>query len=923
MQKTFLHWSYPCLPTLAELLVRRHQWMRTVDLSEYLFFFPSRLAPRRFLTILADIAYREKLTIEVPKVRFLGDLPEEFYTPKVPFASMLVQQIVWMKAIRTLSGVTKEDCQHWLSRPLREEILSDWLELGEKVAEIHQELRKECLSFSHVAELCRCREKEGTGNREETRRWELLSRAQQRYSDMLTLLEVEDKQEARYRGLLEWQASDRLPKIRRIGLVGCVEMNGLTRQFLNRVGDCVEIFQFAPLEYGERFEEDGTLKAGKWEEMDSQAARRLSQTWKQADTAYEQGTEAIRWMESLRSRHAADEFTIGLAKESLEPQLGQMLRLSGMVSGYQLKKEMSHLTPWQLLQRVSCCLKEMVYDPAELEISETLEKVSPQWDSFVELLRHPDLGEYFRHRCNIHGDWLSELDMFEKHFQPERIFSYHRFCLMTHGEYPILQEVYAAVLQLLEKMVTQYEHFGQIVPLTVEFFKEVYCWKSWYNPQEEEDFQVLRGCAEINILNDKLQLPETLNRSFNISLVEALELVVKKASSRVISPTNRGESFSFQRWSDLLVDDCPAVLVAGLDERIIPEENYAGVILSEELRQALGIRTAVSRYERNLYILLSLLHSRSHVRFLFQGDPSDTWEKKTASGKTTTERWPLPSVLPSLPMRRKMGVEEFSHYATSSSQYYLNQILQLEDTRETTLEMRYLLEGLFRRVLYHFSEEEMYRQRYPNFIPMSQEREAHRYLKLLREFLDKEYRKSFDATTRAPLFVQKERIRELLPALALEQARRTLQGWRIHRVGLSMQVLMRSSGGAGDVITFSDGKRLELSGRVERVDVHPVRQEWIAWHYFSDLFPEDPFRIPLYRHMILSARQDYQHDYEEIRKIPFARLQYGTIQLSEPHFRIVPWDPVEWEKYYKWMEIIAERIHSGDFSEKPVSEESL
>ncbi|MDO4582973.1 MAG: hypothetical protein Q4D62_02610 [Planctomycetia bacterium] len=920
MEKTFLNWSYPCLPTLAELLVRRHQWMRTVDLSEYLFFFPSRLATRRFLTILADIAYREKLTIEVPKVRFLGDLPEEFYTPKHPFASMLVQQIVWMKAIRALPEVTKEDCQHWLSRPLREDVISDWLELGEKVAEIHQELRKECLYFRHVVDCCRRREKEGTGSCEETRRWELLAKAQERYFDMLDLLEVEDKQESRYRGLVEWQPSELLRGVQRIGLVGCVEMTGLIQQFIKHMENCVEVFIYAPWEYGERFLENGMLKPGAWEEMDPQAAKRLSQTWKQADTPYQQGADAIRWMETLRSRHAADEFTIGFARESLEPQVGQMLRLSGMVPDFLPKKEMSHLTPWQLLRRVACCLKEMVYDPAELEVSETLEKVSPQWDSFVALLRHPDLGEYFRHRCNIEGDWLSELDMFEKHFQPERIFSYHRFCIMTHGEYPVLQEVYAALLRLLEKMVTHYEHFGHIVPLVVDFFKDVYCWKSWYNPQDEEDYQILRGCMEINVLNDKLQLPETLNRTLSISLVEALELVVKKASSRTISPTNRGDLFSFQRWSDLLVDDCPAVLVAGLDERIVPEENCVGEILTEELRQELGIRTAVSQYERNLYILLSLLHSRSHVRFLFQGDPADTWKRKTFSGKIITEKWPLPGVLPSIPKRRKMNVEEFSYYVTSSSKYYMNEILQLQDTRDVTLEMRFLLDGLFRRVLHQFSEEEMYRQRYPNFVPMSLEREAQRYLKLLRDFLDKEYRKSFDATTRPPIFVQKERIRGLLPALAAEQARRTLQGWRIHRVGIPLQVMLRSSGGAGEIVTFSDGKRLELSGMLERVDIHPVRNEWVVWHYLSDMLPEDPFRIPLSRHMILSARQDYQHDYNEIQKMPFARLQYGTIQLAEPHFRIVLWDSAGGEKYYKWIEFIAERIHGGDFSQMTLPE---
>ncbi|MDO5112799.1 MAG: hypothetical protein Q4E67_00325 [Planctomycetia bacterium] len=916
MQRTFLNWGYPCLQALAELLVRRHQVGRIVDLSEYLFFFPSRIAPRRFLSILADMAYQEKLTIEVPKVRFLGDLPEQFYIPDAPFASMLVQEVVWMKAIRTHPEVTKEDCQHWLSRPLREEVLSDWLDLGEKVAEIHQELRKECLSFQHVADLCRRREKEGSGSSEETRRWDLLAQTHQRYLDMLSLLGVEDKQEARNRGLQNWDESRCLPPNGRIAVVGCVEMNRLTRQFLAKVSKRVEIFIFAPWEFGERFEEDGVLKSGRWESMDALALKRLSRTWKQVDTPYAQGMETLRWIESLGPDYPPDEVTLGIVRESLEPQLAQMLYLSGMVPKFKPRKEMSQLSPWQLLHRVTRCLKEMVYDPAELEISETLEKVSPQWESFVSLLRHPDLGKYLRHRCNIQGDWLSELDMFEKNFQPERIFSYHRFCLMTHGTFPVLQEVYASVLQLLEKMISQYENLGQIVPIVVEFFKTVYCWKSWYNPQEVEDFQVLRGCMEINVLSDKLQLPGQLNRSFSISLVEALELVVKKATGRAVAPTIKGETFSLQRWNDLLVDDSPAVLVAGLDEGIVSEESYAADILPEVLRQNLGMRTDITRYERNLYVLTTLLHSRTRVRFLFQGDPLDAWKKRVCF-QITPEGWPIPATLSTLPPRREIRIEEFSHYAISSSRYYLNEILKLHDTQEPTLEARYLLDNLFQRVLHLFSEEEMYRQRFPHFVPMAEEREAQRYLKMLRELLDREYRKSFDATTRAQIFVQKERIRELLPSLAEYQARRTFQGWRIHRVGLPLQVLMRSSGGAGPVLQFADGKNLELTGKLERLDVHPVRQNWSVWTYDSGLLPEDPFRFAIYRHLLLSARQANLREYDELRRIPFAWLTFGKITPTDPHFQIVPWDEEAGEVLFKRMEDIAVRIHRGEFSEEP------
>ena len=392
-------WEKPCLQAVAELLVRRHSQGKYVDLTNLVLVFPSRTASRRLLTLLAQIAYENQLTIEPPRVKTVGDFPELLYAQRFPFASALVQQIVWVRAMQRCAK--EQQLSAVIPHPPDFGNILAWMEIGRDISTMQQELAADGVDFPKVVETWTKMEERGVSlPAAERARWEVLAKVQSVYHVMLDELKLWDKQSARLFALKNPHPQRDFNIRFQIGLVGCVDLNNIQQKMLERISGNVEVFIFAPESQADRFTQMGCLVPEKWKEP---AVDLPDEIISQVTKPEDQAEAVMDWLRNLDGKYAADEITVGVPDDTLEPFISQRLRQEGIVSQYAGGKELSALGPWQLLAALADWLENQKYA------------------GFAALVRHPDMERYLRDVCHLPVNWVEELDTFYNRHLPESV----------------------------------------------------------------------------------------------------------------------------------------------------------------------------------------------------------------------------------------------------------------------------------------------------------------------------------------------------------------------------------------------------------------------------------------------------------------------------------------------------------------------
>ena len=121
-------------------------------------------------------------------------------------------------------------------------------------------------------------------------------------------------------------------------------------------------------------------------------------------------------------------------------------------------------------------------------------------------------------------------------------------------------------------------------------------------------------------------LPRTLDVEVEASEALATLLAEVTGPDMTIPPDPEEHAVELLGWLELPLDDAPAVIVTGVNERILPEAVGADPFLPGALRSFLGIPDDEARYARDAYLLSALIQSRDEVhliagRLTAQGDP--------------------------------------------------------------------------------------------------------------------------------------------------------------------------------------------------------------------------------------------------------------------------------------------------------------
>ncbi len=846
----FLGWSEPPLrQTVAWLAERARQAQG--DLAGTLVVLPTSLAKRRLEAELARVAVNEGWAYCPPEIMTVGLLPERLYLPRLPFADPTVQQWVWAEVLQC----TPEDrLRRLLPVPPARDDHPAWCRLGEALATLRRELAADQLDCRRVLDRA-----SKLPDFDEAERWEVLAELEQAYLNRLDELELWDKQAAR----LEAIRRNECHTDRQIVLAGTVDLRGTVRTMLEAVADHVTALVFAPADYRDRFDAYGCPIPEKWESESLPLEDRHLAVADDPDELAVVVTEAIREsIEAYEAEVTPRDVVVGVPDESFLPGMRRVLASAGARLRYGPGQPLSETSPAKLWRAMADWLASRA--PEDLS----------------ELIRHPAVFSWLAQSAALPASWLARLDAYVQQWLPARL---------------VLDEVRARKSEgcrdaaVVAKVLTALDRW--LAPLSVS--KPLAKWGSALTevmekllhgrrfdseaPEDRSWMTALRHLAQVRAGWEAL--PSELDREVPAS--EALEALLETCAQERVAEPPQEDAIEAHGWLELPWDDAPIVVVAGMNEGIIPQSVNADPFLPNRLRQALGLDDNRRRFVRDWLATRLLLESRPHVKLVAvrrnaDGDPllpsrlwfcqnperqleavhrflqgggglhaSVSWLRGTGSSPTEPPR-PSPLTQDQRRSLRRLRVTQFRDYLACPYRFYLRHVLKLEAVAEAAAELDSAQFGsLAHEVLRRFGES-----------PVAASDDAGEIAKFLSAELDEVAAEQFGRQPVMAVRLQQELLRERLEEFAVHQAESVRQGWRI--VACEYK-------GAEYAIPV-DGAEVQVVGRIDRIDWHEADQRLRVLDYKTGDSGERPsqthrsgrrgmqgwvdLQLPLYRHLL-------------------------------------------------------------------------
>ena len=282
-------------------------------------------------------------------------------------------------------------------------------------------------------------------------------------------------------------------------------------------------------------------------------------------------------------------------------------------------------------------------------------------------------------------------------------------------------------------------------------------------------------------------------------------------------------AIELQGWLELLWEDAPHLVVAGLNDGCVPEAVAGDPFLPESLRERLGLKTNGARFARDAYLLQALASSRGpggRLDLLLgktsaAGDPlrpsrlllrcpeaelprriAFLFGQVEAAQATSPWRraWRLQPRRVAAPAR--VAVTALRAWLDCPFRFYLSRVLRMEAVDPAKTE----LDALDFGILCHAALEAM-----GNEPALRDCTEADVLREFLLAALEREAARRFGVELTLPLVVQLESARQRLSRAADVQAQARAEGWVIAGVERKFEL------GVGGLV---------VSGKIDRIDRH-------------------------------------------------------------------------------------------------------
>lgn len=858
IRRIFIDWKQPSLPAAAELLLDGKVLpsagrLLPGDLSDTIAVVPGGRAGRRLLEILVEKAEARGVGLSPPAIITVGGLPELLYPPQRPFASDLVQRLAWVESLRSMHRATLARVVPQL--PAAKETVR-WLELADLLRSQHLELAadgRDCADL--VQETARL------GERDESRRWEILHEVQQAYLKTLDELELWDKQTARLVAIERREcATDR-----QIVLIGTVDMNQALREMLDQVADRVTALVFAPEQLAAAFDSHGCLSPDAWADVRMRVADDHLQ---HADGPIDQAYEAARSLADLDGKFRADEITIGVCDQRIVPQIQRQLAQCNVPARWGPGHCLREGGPFRLLLAAADYLEHR------------------RLAQFAALLRHTDVEAWLLAQ-GLGGDWFTQLDEYQAaHLQTQLGEAW----LGKQDKSQLIRRVHAALSELFADLAGPTKAINEWGPPIRQMLQELYGHRE-FDPQTDNGRMAMRSLEQLlqAVADQQLIPPPLLPR---VTGAEALRIALEAVAGDTVAPPADDEAVELLGWLELPLDDAPALVVTTFNDGLVPKSVNSDLFLPDRLRRELGLDDNARRYARDAYALSVLLASRKALRLIvgrrdsddnplppsrllfacddakltqraleFFQPPPPLYSKPPLAGTFSATRekslFDVPRPRPLSAPIDSLRTTDFKAYLQCPYRFYLRRMLDLQSLDDTAEEMDPAsFGGLIHNVLNQFGDD-----------PQRHTCDYDEIREILDKHLDQLLEAAFGSYARAAVAVQIEQMRMRLHMFADRQAQWAARGWQIQFTEVPSEQRY---------LWTVDGQPFHLRGRIDRIDRHQESGQWAIFDYKSGENPDTveaahrdrdgnwiDLQLPLYRRLasILEVDGDVQLGY--------------------------------------------------------------
>jgi ATP-dependent helicase/nuclease subunit B len=836
----WLDWTGPALPQAVQWLVDRFQRNNELDLSNVVVVLPGTAAARRLTELLVVETARRNLLLIPPDSITVGNLPERLYKNSRRFATDTEQLLAWAMALHATSP---DQLLPLFGETNRFGRWHDCLRVARSLIELHRELSSDVYTFRQVV-----KQVAKIPGFPEMKRWEALSSIQRRYFDILESSGLWDKQTARVVAVF----NNECHTDKQIVLIGCVDLNQSTRRMLEQVGKNVDVLVVGDNNSSHKFDRVGCLIPDRW--LDDKIAIEDSQI-SIAENPLQQASEVIDWLAGLDGKFAVNEIQIGLPDQQVKPFLIRALANHHIECNDLAGDSIAPTEPVMLLRAIGRYLK------------------SCDWQSFADLIRHPDLFAYVS-KNSADTTWIQRFDQFFLETLPA-FFYINRTPL--HIDRFQLGQVCQCLLQWLTPALNAPESLANCCQAIRQLLVEIYSLKR-LNRKDDSDRKVLFAVNRIQSAILELETA-AVGDSAQVSIADAILLIVDQCSQHSFVSHSNPDCLELAGWLELPLSDAAAICVTGMNDGTVPSVESTSMFLPNSLRMQLGLMNNDRRYARDAYAIQVILNARSHVHFVSgrrdnENSPqlpsrllmacdrhalperanrffSYTSAKRSSiwiSGNKTFQKSqsleiPKPSV--QWPIDRPFSVTDFKAYMQCPYRFYLSRVLALQSLDAHLSEFAPNQFGnLLHNIVEQFGRSDA-----------KDSADANLIRDFLLDTLQTIKRNQIGDFGQVAIDIQLKQMTRRLVAFSIEQAKRRQQGWLIQSVE-SKEHRAR--------IDVDDQTAL-IKGRIDRIDIHETDGRVAVLDYKAFEKHKEPekthrdkngwidLQLPLYYQLIASS----------------------------------------------------------------------
>lgn len=772
----FLPWDQPLLPQVVAFLAAGWNGGAALDLSAELVVVPTRQAGRRLREALAAHAARHDSAVFPPRVL----TPEVLVQPPkgAGIATRMESLLAWTEVLREFAPA--EFTAIFPVDPPARSFAWAW-RLAQDFARLQTQLAEGGLMMADVAERA--------GEEfPETERWEQLAVLERRHAARLRTVGLRDLQGAK---IMEAAAPQPLTGVKRIVLAGSPDPLPLALRALaaHAVYLPVEVLVFAPEQAASAFDAWGRARPEVWMERELE----LTEFEERVRLCADPVAQAEDLVALVRGYDEPDSVLgVGVADAEVLSPLENNLRHAGRL-GYNPEGR----------ARVGDGLHQLLTALSGLAQTDAFAAVAV-------LARCPDFLTYLQARWGPEfsaAGFLRDLDDLHADHLPPDLTEARRHAPANRG---------LALLAEFRDALRRQKFPANVSGALGEIFSARRLQLA--RPVDAalaEAAEVWAGVVR-EIVGAVARFPE-------LSEADWWEVALRFYGESVRFEDKPAGAIDLQGWLELLWEDAPHLVVAGMNDGAVPDAVVGDAFLPETLRARLGLKNNAARFARDAYLLqalaacrhtagrLDLLYGKTsaagdplrpsrlllccsdaqlprRIRFLFRGPPppphNPSWRRA----------WPL------RPPRRvapaKIAVTALRAWLECPYRFYLARVLRMNAVDPAKTEMDAMDFG----TLCHSALEAMGRA------PALRDCTAPGPIReFLEATLEAEAVRRFGPQLTLPLMVQMESARQRLARAAVVQARIREEGWVITEVEKKFTLEVEG---------------LIVSGKIDRIDRH-------------------------------------------------------------------------------------------------------